>query len=69
MKVIFTYLIKRYQNNKKEDHVDSCIFIPCCSEYALLALKKHNFIRASFLIVKRIYNCDVNKSCGGHDYP
>jgi len=69
MKFIFTYFIEKYRNNKQEDHVASCIFIPCCSEYALLALKKYNFFKASYLIVKRIYNCDINKNCGGHDYP
>ena len=69
MKKIFIILIERYQNNKKSDHIESCIFYPSCSNYAILTLKKNNTIKALFIILKRIYRCDSAKNVGGEDYP
>jgi len=35
-----------------------CRYSPCCSSYALQALKKHNLGKALFLITKRILKCN-----------
>ncbi|WP_347860537.1 membrane protein insertion efficiency factor YidD [Salimicrobium sp. PL1-032A] len=35
----------------------TCRFYPTCSEYGLLAFKRHGFIRGSFLTGKRILKC------------
>jgi putative membrane protein insertion efficiency factor len=34
-----------------------CRFVPSCSEYAVEAFKKHNFIKASWLVFIRIMRC------------
>ncbi len=61
--------VKKYQKNKKIDHVPSCIFNPSCSDYAITALEKYNTIYALVLIGKRVYRCDSAKNFGGDDYP
>ncbi|WP_185850991.1 membrane protein insertion efficiency factor YidD [Blattabacterium cuenoti] len=35
----------------------NCRYIPTCSEYTIQSLKKYNFYRASFMIIKRILRC------------
>ncbi|MBM3202076.1 MAG: membrane protein insertion efficiency factor YidD [Chlamydiae bacterium] len=46
----------------------SCRFYPSCSDYGLLALKKHGPLKGSYLTIKRI--CKCNPFCeGGVDYP
>lgn len=44
----------------------SCRFTPTCSSYALQAYKKYNFLKASFLTIKRILRCHPF-SKGGYD--
>lgn len=45
---------------------NKCKFTPTCSEYAILAYKKYNFFKATFLVIWRILRCNpFNK--GGHD--
>ena len=34
-----------------------CKFDPSCSEYALIALKKHNILKAIGLIIGRLFRC------------
>ena len=46
---------------------DSCLFEPTCSEYAILALKKHGFIKGWSVSFKRISGC--KQPNGGVDYP
>lgn len=36
----------------------NCRFIPSCSEYGLEAFKKYNFIKASWLTLRRILRCN-----------
>lgn len=43
-----------------------CRFQPPCSDYAVLALKEHGFIKGSLLAFKRVIRC--NPFCqGGYD--
>jgi putative membrane protein insertion efficiency factor len=35
----------------------SCRFAPTCSEYALLAVKKHGPFKGGWLAIKRIFRC------------
>lgn len=43
-----------------------CRFYPSCSEYALIALKKHGAIQGGWLAIKRISRC--HPGCeGGFD--
>lgn len=43
-----------------------CRYYPTCSEYALIALKKHGSIKGTFLIAKRIFRCNPFHK-GGYD--
>lgn len=69
MKSLLINLVYKYQNNKKENHVCTCIFYPSCSNYAIMALKKYNVFRSLYLILKRIYRCDSSRNIGGIDFP
>ena len=43
-----------------------CRFIPTCSEYAVIALKKYGVFKGVFLTIKRLLKCHpFNK--GGYD--
>jgi putative membrane protein insertion efficiency factor len=44
---------------------NSCRYTPTCSEYTVLALKKHGLVRGSFLAIKRILSCHP---WGNHGY-
>jgi hypothetical protein len=54
MNKIAIFLIHIYRYLRKGG---SCKFIPSCSEYSLIAYKKHSFIRATVLTVTRITRC------------
>ncbi|EPZ5901347.1 membrane protein insertion efficiency factor YidD [Vibrio fluvialis] len=45
----------------------SCLFEPSCSEYAILALKKHGFVKGWQVALIRISRC--KQPNGGVDYP
>ncbi|WP_344794882.1 membrane protein insertion efficiency factor YidD [Litoribacillus peritrichatus] len=46
---------------------NNCRFYPSCSEYTIIALKKHGVLKGSWLAVKRISRCHP-WSDGGFDY-
>lgn len=46
---------------------DACLFEPTCSEYAILALRKHGVLRGWPLAIRRIHRC--RQPGGGIDYP
>ena len=43
----------------------SCRYTPTCSEYAILAIKKHGPVKGGWLAIKRICRCHP---WGGHGY-
>ena len=57
MKTIFVYIIKLYQYTISPLLGSHCRFNPTCSNYAIEAIKKHNILKALFIIVKRISRC------------
>ena len=57
MKTIFIYIIKLYQYTISPLLGPHCRFNPTCSNYAIEAIKKHNILKASFIIIKRISRC------------
>ena len=59
-------IVKFYKKNVSPALKTSCIFTPTCSEYAIMAIKKHNLFKVFFLIICRIVRC--NPLCkGGFD--
>ncbi len=44
----------------------SCRYIPCCSEYALLAVEKHGALKGGLLAFWRLLRCNPF-SRGGYD--
>ena len=44
----------------------SCRFVPTCSEYAMLAVKKYGAVRGTALALKRIFRCHPFHP-GGYD--
>ena len=67
IKYIFMKAIECYQHYASEELRRSCVCKPTCSEYALIALKKYNIIKACSLIYTRL-----TMGCRGdyhEDYP
>jgi putative membrane protein insertion efficiency factor len=59
------FLVRLYQ---RIPHPRVCKFKPSCSEYMVLAVKKHGGVRGFFKGVARIIRCNPF-SKGGEDYP
>ena len=67
IKYIFMKAIECYQHYASEELRRSCVCKPTCSEYALIALKKYNLIKACLSIYTRL-----TMGCSGdyhEDYP
>lgn len=58
-------LIRVYQNTFSGLIGRSCRFAPSCSDYALIALKKHGFLKGWKLAIIRILKCNP---WGPHGY-
>ncbi len=59
-------LIKLYQTTVSKALPSVCRFQPTCSQYAFEAIRRHGFIRGSWLAAKRIARCNPF-SKGGYD--
>ncbi len=59
--------IRFYQRLTDDRWAHHCVFTPTCSEYAVLAIRKHGLVRGIFLAAKRIYRCRPG-NCGV-DFP
>ena len=57
IKTIFVNIIKLYQNTISPLLGPHCRFNPTCSNYAIESIKKHNILKALFIIIKRISRC------------
>ena len=54
---------RKYLSPMKPIH---CIYIPTCSEYAIIAIRKYGPIKGSWLAAKRILRCHPLHK-GGYD--
>ncbi|WP_207511477.1 membrane protein insertion efficiency factor YidD [Longitalea luteola] len=61
----FIALIKLYQWIISPILGPKCRFTPTCSQYAVIALKKHGVFKGLWLTVKRLCRCHP---WGGHGY-
>ena len=66
LKIIAIQIIKFYRNFISPMKKPCCIFIPTCSEYALVAFEKHGFTKGVLLTLKRILKCHPFNP-GGYD--
>lgn len=64
----FILLIRLYQWTISPLIGQICRFHPTCSDYAILAIKKHGAFKGSWLALKRIGKCNPWYP-GGEDYP
>jgi len=61
IKYINIYKKNHDPNNKK------CRFYPTCSTYALETYKKFNFLKATYLTIKRLLKCNIFTPMGTYD--
>ena len=62
----FILLIKFYRLFISPFLGRNCIYSPSCSEYGIIALKKHGVFKGTFLTVRRILRCN-SLFKGGYD--
>lgn len=62
-------LISYYQKNISPNSPPKCRFTPTCSQYAKECYEKFNFIKASFLVTKRLCKCNRFFKCGYDPVP
>lgn len=58
-------LIRLYQNYVSPLLGVNCRYVPSCSEYAIIAIKKYGAKRGSVLAIKRLLRC---QPLGGYGY-
>jgi putative component of membrane protein insertase Oxa1/YidC/SpoIIIJ protein YidD len=63
LRSILIGLIKLYQHYAHESVRRRCLFMPTCSEYAILALRKYGVLRSLPMIYDRLF-----KRCQGDTY-
>lgn len=56
LNMLAIFAINIYKRTKVRSY-DKCLHYPSCSQYGLLAYKKYNFFKATYLTVNRIRNC------------
>ena len=59
-------MIEWYQKEISPNTEPKCRFIPTCSNYAKECYQKFNFVKASFLVSKRLLKCNPLFK-GGYD--
>lgn len=67
MKKLVTKCIYFYQKHAPKRLRESCLFIPTCSDYMLLAIEKYGLFRGVIKGINRICRCHPPN--GGIDYP
>jgi putative membrane protein insertion efficiency factor len=67
LKDILIWMVKIYQKYAPWKLRLSCVFVPSCSEYMILAIEKYGAIKGLFRGVKRLFRCHYPN--GGIDNP
>lgn len=67
IKKMLLLLIKCYQRYASEELRRSCVCIPSCSEYSIIALTRYNLFKAIYLIIRRLTRVCKNEYI--IDYP
>ena len=66
LRFIIVWFILLYQRYAKSETRLRCCFIPSCSEYAVLAIKKYGTVVGGIKTMRRLFRCHPP---GGIDYP
>lgn len=66
MKAVFLFVINFYRKWISPLKPPSCRYVPTCSEYALIAIKKYGALKGGIMAVKRILRCHPFHE-GGYD--
>ena len=69
MKDFLILVVKFYQVWISPLKPPSCRFIPTCSNYAIVAIKKYGAFKGTYLAVKRILRCHPFQKCGYDPVP
>jgi putative membrane protein insertion efficiency factor len=69
IKTIFIYIIKLYQYTISPLLGPHCRFHPTCSNYAIESIKKHNILKAMYIILRRILRCHPWGKSGDDSVP
>ena len=62
---ILIKIIKGYKFLISPLLVNSCRYLPTCSEYSIEALKNYGFFKGTYMSIKRILSCHPIKFLGG----
>lgn len=57
MKHLLVLLVRIYQRVLSPLKPPSCRFVPTCSNYAILALRRHGALRGTWLTIRRLARC------------
>lgn len=66
MKYLLLFLLRIYKVFLSPLLIDSCRFVPTCSEYSYEAINKHGAVRGSLMTAKRLLSCHPFNA-GGYD--
>lgn len=66
-KTIFIFIIRVYQKYAPYQIRSTCLYVPNCSEYMILAIQKYGLIKGVKKGIKRYKRCEPPH--GGIDYP
>lgn len=66
-KAIFIFVIRIYQKYAPYQIRSTCLYVPNCSEYMILAIQKYGLIKGIKMGIKRYKRCEPPH--GGVDYP
>lgn len=67
MKKVLIFIIRLYRKYISPlKRTPSCIFIPTCSQYAIVAIEKYGAIKGLYLSIRRILKCHPFHK-GGYD--
>ena len=67
LKRIIIWLVRVYQCFAPDQLRSACLFVPSCSEYMVLSLRKYNVVKALWKGIYRLYRCRAPN--GGIDLP
>ena len=70
MSYLVIFLVKFYQKYLTQ-YTPDCIYVPSCSEYCILAIKKYGLIKGLKKFRERLNRCDMAHihNYGKEDYP